>query len=90
MEPKWDSITSALDPFSTKPSMDPDTQYMVARPETAELDGVIQNIEEQLGELQARRNTHQMTSHLFLIMHTSSKCVGGFLGPVVSAGETDS
>ncbi|CAI8010010.1 PTB domain-containing engulfment adapter protein 1 [Geodia barretti] len=52
VEPKWDSITNALDPYNTKPSLDPDSQYMVPRPETAELDGVIQNIEEQLGELQ--------------------------------------
>ena len=50
VEPEWDSITNALDLYNTKP---PDTQYMVPRPETAELDGVIQNIEEQLGELQA-------------------------------------
>jgi hypothetical protein len=49
VEPEWDSITNALDLYNTKP---PDTQYMVPRPETAELDGVIQNIEEQLGELQ--------------------------------------
>ena len=53
VESKWDSITNALDPYNTKPSLDPDSQYMVPRPETAELDGVIQNIEEQLGELQA-------------------------------------
>jgi hypothetical protein len=52
VEPKWESITSALDPFATKPSLDPSTQYMVPRPETSELDGVIEHIEEQLGELQ--------------------------------------
>jgi hypothetical protein len=52
VETQWDSITTALDPFTTEPSLDPGTQYMVPRPETSELDGVIGHIEEQLGELQ--------------------------------------
>lgn len=50
--PQWDSITTALEPFSANPSLDPSTQYMVPRPETSELDGVIGQIEEQLSELQ--------------------------------------
>lgn len=52
--PQWDSITTALEPFSANPSLDPSTQYMVPRPETSELDGVIGQIEEQLSELQVR------------------------------------
>ena len=52
VETQWDSIATALDPFATEPSLDPSVQYMVPRPETSELDGVIGRIEEQLGELQ--------------------------------------
>ena len=52
MDTKWDSITTALEPFNTEPSLDPSTQYMVPRPETSELDQVIGGIEEQLGHLQ--------------------------------------
>ena len=89
VEPKWDSITNALDPYNTKPSLDPDSQYMVPRPETAELDGVIQNIEEQLGELQACPVL--LTLCKFLAILCVCVCVtGGVLRPVVLAGETDS
>ena len=52
VETQWDSIATALDPFAMEPSLDPSVQYMVPRPETSELDGVIGRIEEQLGELQ--------------------------------------
>ena len=41
-----------MEPFNATPNLDPGTQYMVPRPETLELDKVIGNIEEQLGELQ--------------------------------------
>ena len=66
MEPKWESITNALDPFNTKPSLDPGTQYMVPRPETSALDEVIGHIEEQLGELQVPQHTHTHTHTPFL------------------------
>lgn len=55
--PQWDSITTALEPFSANPSLDPNTQYMVPRPETSELDSVIGQIEDQLSGLQVREVT---------------------------------
>ena len=71
VEPKWESITNALDPFNTKPSLDPGTQYMVPRPETSALDEVIGHIEEQLGELQVPQHTHTHTHSLSLSLALS-------------------
>lgn len=54
MEAKWENITVALEPFQMEPSLDPDTQYLVRRLETKELDSAIVNIEQQIQDLEVR------------------------------------
>jgi len=49
---KWENITHALQPFTQEPSMDPGTQYLVPRPETKELDGVISQMDSKISELE--------------------------------------
>ena len=52
---KWENITQVLQPFSHESSLDPQTLYLVPRPETKELDSVISRVETQLTELEVRR-----------------------------------
>ena len=51
---KWENITHALQPFTQEPSMDPGTQYLVPRPETKELDGVISQMDSKISELEVQ------------------------------------
>ena len=44
----------ALEPFQMEPSLDPETQYLVKRGETKELDTAIVDIEKQIQELEVR------------------------------------
>lgn len=44
----------ALEPFQMEPSLDPETQYLVRRQETKELDSAIGSIEQQIQELEVR------------------------------------
>lgn len=54
MEAKWENITMALEPFQIEPSLDPDTQYLVRRQQTKELDSAIGDIEQQIQDLEVR------------------------------------
>ena len=45
----------ALEPFQMEPSLDPDTQYLVRRQQTKELDSAIGDIEQQIKDLEVRR-----------------------------------
>lgn len=52
VEAKWENITMALEPFQMEPSLDPETQYLVKRVETKELDSAIGDIEKQIQDLE--------------------------------------
>ena len=54
---KWESIVHALEPFTVEPGLDPNTAYMVPRPETQELDSAISLMESQIQDLNVRNSS---------------------------------
>ena len=52
MTTKWENITTALEPFQVEPNLDPETQYLIPRMETSELDSVISELTEQIEEME--------------------------------------
>ena len=68
---KWENITQVLQPFSHESSLDPQTLYLVPRPETKELDSVISRVETQLTELEVRR------VQVYVWCHDDVFCKGG-------------
>ncbi len=51
---KWSNIATAMEPFQIEPSLDPDTQYLVPRFQTLELDDAIADINSQIEVLEVR------------------------------------
>ena len=51
---KWSNIATAMEPFQVEPSLDPDTQYLVPRFQTLELDDAIADLNSQIEVLEVR------------------------------------
>ncbi len=48
----WSNIALAMEPFQVEPSLDPDTQYLVPRFQTLELDDAISDLNCQIEDLE--------------------------------------
>lgn len=49
---KWENITVALEPFQVEPNLDPETQYLIPRQETSELDSVIEALTQKISDME--------------------------------------
>lgn len=72
VEAKWENITLAMEPFQMEPSLDPETQYLVKRMETKELDIAIGDIETQIQDLEVSQISNKNISSL---LHDERACI---------------